>query len=750
MMTVYIEMIDRENDCTVLQGRPLDRACESPFTDRGLPTFSDLACLVAMSCACLNRARYSIVPNRPCECGKSARQHSWAHLVEARILSLRNPRRLILTFLFSGLLSGCAMVTVSSQGPQQYIAMRRGDVLSTGRLSAATRDVVRVAALNESACQREPQPCIDAIASVNGIDIDRRLASLAELSLQMAIAQTPTNGATWNDTQFDLWLKTARYSYAFLFLGQRTAGERAFEDRQTQVRDYYNYAVQELAGALFLRGALDSESGGGGHGTQFIAGWSIHLDLHRVRLPEGVREPREVIPASRLSFAGLRSIYRRDGLGAELVAVMSEPSQDGAAGSDVDATAGPDLSQPATARPAQDTRPFSEMPSPNVTALVWFSQGTLDEVLRKRDVTLSVYDPYREERVEHHGQTVPLAANFSAGYGIWLARSGFAGQSLRTLFGRSRGIDRPRIYLMQPFDPDRRIVLMLHGLASSPEAWVNVANDIQGDLLLREHFQVWQVYYPTNVPILVNLARIRRAIQGTLVHFDPDGTMPASRGMVLIGHSMGGVLARLLVSSSGDELWAAFKDTYVPQGTDVDRADERLNRLLRFEPMPQVERTIFIAAPHRGTPFASNRLSRWVANLVRLPLALLTEIEDVMQTATSLDPQGKTFHVPNSIEQLRETDPMIRVTAQLPASPQVCFHSIIARRRENGPLEDSDDGVVPYRSAHFAGALSEKVIVAGHSVQQTPEAILEIRRILHEDIETIDARGKVCGAAEAR
>ncbi|MGF6416155.1 hypothetical protein [Paraburkholderia sp. MM5482-R1] len=89
--------------------------------------------------------------------------------------------------------------------------------------------------------------------------------------------------------------------------------------------------------------------------------------------------------------------------------------------------------------------------------------------------------------------------------------------------------------MMQPFDPNRRIILMLHGLASSPEAWVNVANDIQGDEVLRQHFQVWQVYYPTNVPILVNLARIRRATQQTLAHFDPDGTAPASHGMVLIG-----------------------------------------------------------------------------------------------------------------------------------------------------------------------------------------------------------------------
>ncbi|HEX3383496.1 MAG TPA: alpha/beta hydrolase [Paraburkholderia sp.] len=672
-------------------------------------------------------------------------------------------RCVALALLASGLLSGCAMVTVSTQGPEQYIAMRRGDILSTGRLSAATRDTLHIAALDENTCQREPLDCINTISTVGGINTDRRLSSLAELSLQMAITHTPLNATEWSDAQFDLWLRTARFAYAFLFLGQRTAGERAFEDRQTQVRDYYNYAVQELARALFLRGALATDAGNGEPGTQYIAGWSIHLDLSHVRLPEGVREPREVIPASRLSFAGIRSIYRRDGLGAELVAVMNVPPEEenADAGRDAsgdrggppraDSRANAPFNTGVSSRTAGQPRPatsfFREMPSPNVTALIWFSQGTREQVLASHDVVLSVYDPYRDDSVERQGQTVPLSANFSAGYGIWLARSGFAGQSLRTLFGRARGIDTPRIYMMQPFDPNRRIILMLHGLASSPEAWVNVANDIQGDEVLRQRFQVWQVFYPTNVPILVNLARIRRATQQTLAHFDPDGTAPASHGMVLIGHSMGGVIARLLVSTSGEELWTTFQDKYVPEGTDIDREDERLNRLLNFTPMPQVERAIFIAAPHRGTPFASNRLSRWAANLVRLPLALLNEIEEVMQTATNIEPQGQTFHVPNSIEQLRETDPLIRATSQLPISPQVCFHSIIARRRENGPLEDSNDGVVPYRSAHLAGALSEKVIVAGHSVQETPQAILEIRRILHEDIAQLGEPGEVCGEA---
>ena len=35
-----------------------------------------------------------------------------------------------------------------------------------------------------------------------------------------------------------------------------------------------------------------------------------------------------------------------------------------------------------------------------------------------------------------------------------------------------------------------------------------------------------------------------------------------------------------------------------------------------------------------------------------------------------------------------------------------------------------------YKSAHLEGAASEKIIKGGHSIQETPEAILELRRIL--------------------
>jgi len=44
---------------------------------------------------------------------------------------------------------------------------------------------------------------------------------------------------------------------------------------------------------------------------------------------------------------------------------------------------------------------------------------------------------------------------------------------------------------------------------------------------------------------------------------------------------------------------------------------------------------------------------------------------------------------------------------------------------------------VPYASAKLEGAASELVVNSWHSVQEKPEAIVEIRRILHEHLNSL-------------
>jgi pimeloyl-ACP methyl ester carboxylesterase len=445
------------------------------------------------------------------------------------------------------------------------------------------------------------------------------------------------------------------------------------------------------------------------------------------RLPNDATTPRELLPANALAFQGLRGIYRRDGLGAELVAVTE---------ADPKSLDESDESSAGNERPGVFPA-WSEMPTPNVTVVLRFDALTVDELLASRELVVGVYDPLVQDYLQLHGQRVPLAGNFTAGYGLWLARSGFNQQSLRGLFGRERGIDQPHLYLMQPFDPRRRIIVMVHGLASSPEAWVNVANELLADEELRCEFQVWEIYYPTNMPVPASHAAIRQVLAAALHHFDPEEETLASHGLVLIGHSMGGLLARLMVSTADQQLWEwAASDPRI----DLNRLGStrsQLDPLLRFQPFPGVDRVIFVATPHRGTVVAGQGLGRWVAGLIRLPLTLLSTLGDAFPARAEIMATAQATilqNIPNSIDQLDENDPFVKATSELPISDQVSYHSIIARRQANGPLAESDDGLVPYRSAHLEGAESEEIIVSGHSVQETAASVVEIRRILRKDI----------------
>jgi hypothetical protein len=402
------------------------------------------------------------------------------------------------------LLGGCAMVKLESRGPAQYVADKRGDVLTTGVLGNASQEMLRVAGLDPGVCRKAIAGCVQALRQVGDLDEERRLATLSELMTLQALNLTPEEGPPRTDQALDAWLQAARYAYAYLFFTPRAPSQRAFEDRQTQVRDYYNYATQRVVSSLFERWRARAASGQASASAAIQAGtWTVTSELGDFRLPGGVEAPDAVIPASTLAFEGLRSTYRRDGFGAEMVVEVA-PSRVG----DPSGLA-PPADSAAMSEAQTDTRSFSELPYAPATVLLRFPGTELSTVLSSQRVVVQPHDPYRQAEVTVHGQRVPLAANYTAAYGLWLARSGFAAQSLRSMLGREHGIDHPHLYLMQPYNPDRRILLMLHGLGSSPEAWVNVANEVMGDESLRRGYQIWQVYYPTNMPLAWNRAEIQ-------------------------------------------------------------------------------------------------------------------------------------------------------------------------------------------------------------------------------------------------
>jgi len=607
-------------------------------------------------------------------------------------------------------LNACAMVGVSRVKTHDYVNERRADVIGANRLSDRTVQALNVVALTVDSCQHEFTTCTDTVAHSPGLNDEQRLSALAELWLGKAIrTDRAKTGTVMEDQTLDAFLQSARYAYAYLFYTARSPADRAFALRQVQVIGFYNFAVQRTVSRFFQElpqlGAQWTQTS--------LAGWAVMRPQTDLRLADNARVPTELIPAADLRFKGLRNVYQRDGFGSDFVAVTPPEAPN-------------------------DDVPWREPDYASMTGALVFDGNTLDQVLSAKRVQLLVRDPYRDDTITIGGRTVPLGANFTAAYGIWLARSGFASQSIRSLLGREGGITTPRVLMMQPYDPNRLTVVMLHGLGSSPEAWINVANEVMGDEELRRNYQVWEIYYPTNAPVAVNLANIRKALDATLQHFDPSGHARASQNMVLIGHSMGGLIARLLVSSSGDKLWSL-----VPERADLSPAKramlhERLAPYLQFTPMPQVTRAVFLATPHRGTPYAQHRLARWIGNLVRLPLSVLKEVASLSDLLKDDTNTGSPLRIPNGIDNLSDTDPFIVAAANLPISPHVRYHTIVGVYKSKGPLQYSDDGLVPYKSSHLDGADSELAVPSWHSVQETPAAILELRRILRLHVAALD------------
>ena len=160
----------------------------------------------------------------------------------------------VLSLLLS---SGCAMVTMKQVAPTEYLANKRGDVLTSGKLSAASQETLSVIGMDVAQCEKDVVACQKTLEDTDVLPEEQRLSAQSELWVKTALALTPKpkdrEKTPMSDAALDAWLEAARYAYAYLFFSGRTPSDRAFEDRQTQVRDYYNYAAEQTASVVFKR-----------------------------------------------------------------------------------------------------------------------------------------------------------------------------------------------------------------------------------------------------------------------------------------------------------------------------------------------------------------------------------------------------------------------------------------------------------------------------------------------------------------
>jgi pimeloyl-ACP methyl ester carboxylesterase len=351
-----------------------------------------------------------------------------------------------------------------------------------------------------------------------------------------------------------------------------------------------------------------------------------------------------------------------------------------------------------------------------------------------RVAMLTLHDSRVVETVKLNGQTQPLAADLSA-YGEYImAHKQWQMAGIKALLSSSKYMNKLGIIALERPARDRIPLVMVHGLMSRPATWQNVINELGADPLIQRHFQIYLFRYPSGVPIVYSAAKFRENLAKLDKTLQKSGAGRSRQHIVLLGHSMGGLVSKAQVQDSGDRLWANILGN-TPAKVGLSKAEyDALHSYFEFDPNPNVSRVIFAATPHRGSNVADSRLAHIGRRLVSLPGRTFGTTFDILQgLAEGSSPLSKILvnGMPTSVDNLSPKSPYVKIANSLPFRSGVHLHSIIGNK-DGRPLTDPEcsDGFVPYSSSHLDNVESELIVRSDHSVHEKPEAIEEMRRIL--------------------
>ncbi|MCF8131231.1 MAG: hypothetical protein K9N10_22190 [Deltaproteobacteria bacterium] len=502
----------------------------------------------------------------------------------------------------------------------------------------------------------------------------------------------------------EYYLNAAIYAYFYLFDETRNKRANPYDRRYRLACDLYNIALAETL--TDAKGTLVFETG-----LRKLPLGEIELTLDAENFPVKLDRFDKIVAADRLDIYGLSKRNRDAGLGVAFIAVTGKTA---------------DL-------PIKRSSPgtlFMRIDG-GITAL---ENGSMKG-------KLELFAPFDRTHVEIHGKPVPLESDLSAQLAYNLNQPVLWQLDITGFFMGKSPIPTG-LYFVKPFNPKQIPVVFVHGTASSPVWWAEMANTLTSDPILRKRCQFWFYFYDSGKPIGVSARRFRKALAQKVAELDPKDLNHALRNMVIIGHSQGGLLTKLAATDTGERIVRKATGKGLKELDLTPEQRKLIAERAVFQSLPFVKRVIFISTPHRGSFLAGDWVRELVSRLVFLPV-------DIVKQTVILGKALATAKVPEewrisenrtSIDSMSPKNPSLLALSEIPLAPGIKGHSIIAVQGE-GDLTELNDGVVEYKSAHVGYVDSEFIVRSGHSCQGHPLTIEEVRRILLLHLDTEKGQG---------
>lgn len=607
----------------------------------------------------------------------------------------------LLIVMCGGLLA-CSTTEIQKRPVTKAMIEQRSSLLTTTRLSSDSQSRLVQAGIDIDKCLQNMSNCIVYLHNASLVDNKGLFGTFSELfyvsaqrrklsvncqtqpqdiSTEFAkqhqpnYVQKPIDLSCYQAYQDDL-LQTIRFAYIYLVYDilqpnhQHQTLYQLPKEQDIHIQALYKLAIDELGDKLYEDKIMNE--------------YHVHDNKITVTLNEQAFDNRltgmKLLSNHQINLNRLHTISRRDGIGVNYVAVLDDRY--------ITSVANQIQNYRDDIPIKQRIHALGYLPK---TLLLRPQGNTLDELMSTHQFSLAIYDPYQVKNVLLMDKSFALSANFSAPYGLWLKENSLDFVSIFNMLSKNYQNGQPHLFMLEPYQPNKRVIIMIHGLASSPETWIQLTNDIFNDETLRENYQVWQIFYPTNMPILENRYQIQQLITTAFQQLDPKAQHKASSHAVIIGHSMGGIIGRLLVSN--DDLTPKLKDLFLEYNKkfNIDFNQKKYHTLAhnpelmhRFSmrALPQVDRAVFISAPFRGTDFADKWFTRTLRRMISLPTGsvkmLNNELNYLFTEGQLVGNPLRELFLENGASQLSDKSLFMKLTKDVDIAKTVKVHTVIA------------------------------------------------------------------------
>lgn len=503
------------------------------------------------------------------------------------------------------------------------------------------------------------------------------------------------------------YLSSCYFAYEYMFGKNINPQLGRFSYRLAMARLYYNYSMSDFFSFLREHKLIRNDS----FEMKSLVG---NIKFDKPVIPQELLDlrPTDVLSCYDYVPENLLSWSSRSGLGVPLIVAN------------------------ATVKKRLKDRRMSLIP---VTMFVRFKQAVNGKISARAEY----YNTFRTETVKVNKETLNLELDYSTPIAFQMSKPAII-HGIKYMVWPDRIKERSGMYMFASrYDPDKIPLVFVHGLMSSPATWAQTINALLNEAELRKRYQVFVFAYATGNPIVYSSHLLRKELLKMKEKYDKDGKNKNFNNMIIVAHSMGGLISKMLIQDSKMLLYDEVikRKLKIIEKKLSKKQKEFIKSVLVLKRLAFIKRMIFASTPHRGSVIATISIINWSTRLITLAPDLVNlgaDIANDMLIMSKLKEDDDKFRMKTGVNNLSPNDIVLAKLLTFPLEP-VPYHSIIGR--ESGPLvPGGSDGLVLYSSAHLDGAQSELIVRSGHSVQETQAGICEIRRILLLHLQEIDKK----------